>query len=83
MLDFGRRCARMRPHYAAIFVTLARSAALKVCTGPTCGRNGAMLFVEAARALGSAEGCDLEVAESSCLRPCRGVVTKRSNSKLE
>ena len=68
-------------HAAALFLSAVEaSAGLQVCTGPTCSRNGAKALLEYARALSANGGDHPPLSSTGCLRPCRGIVTKRANN---
>jgi len=56
------------------------AAEVQICTGPTCSKNGARALLNAA--LGLANGGEISISSTACLRPCRGIVTRRSDRRI-
>ena len=56
------------------------AAEVQICTGPTCSKNGARALLNAA--CGLANGGEVSISSTACLRPCRGIVTRRSDRRI-
>ena len=60
-----------------------KAAQIQVCTGPSCSRSGSRLLLEISRALTTVlDEQAVEIQSTGCLRPCRGIVTRRPSRAL-